>query len=114
MIPMLLIISFSIYRARFDASGPIFFIYGVPDISSADQIEKLRQQPDWNDPVLIVTGDGNCSMVIFGYSIVKRKSDFNNHSKIACNIWIGICIINYFYHCCILIEGFVVTKRDYW
>ena len=74
MIPMLLVISFLVFIALdFTPVDPLTYMISPDMASSADQIEKLRQQLGLNDPVLIRYGRWLWQLLHgdFGYSIVN-------------------------------------------
>lgn len=57
MIPMLLIISFLVFIALdLTPADPLTYMVSPDMASSAEQIEKLRQQLGLNDPVLVRYG----------------------------------------------------------
>ena len=57
MIPMLLVISFLVFIALdFTPVDPLTYMISPDMASSADQIEKLRQQLGLNDPVIVRYG----------------------------------------------------------
>ncbi|MEZ7759003.1 ABC transporter permease [Granulicatella adiacens] len=74
MIPMLLIISFLVFIALdLTPADPLTYMVSPDMSSSADQIEKLRQQLGLNDPVLVRYGRWLWQILHgdFGYSIVN-------------------------------------------
>ena len=74
MIPMLLVISFLVFIALdFTPVDPLTYMISPDMASSADQIEKLRQQLGLNDPVIVRYGRWLWQLLHgqFGYSIVN-------------------------------------------
>lgn len=74
MIPMLLIISFLVFIALdLTPADPLTYMVSPDMASSAEQIEKLRQQLGLNDPVLVRYGRWLWQLLHgdFGYSIVN-------------------------------------------
>lgn len=74
MIPMLLVISFLVFIALdFTPVDPLTYMISPDMASSAEQIEKLRQQLGLNDPVIVRYGRWLWQLLHgqFGYSIVN-------------------------------------------